>query len=106
MGRRAARVDANQAEIIAALRQVGATVHPLHTVGAGCPDILIGYQGRNLLAEIKDGSLAPSDRRLTTVQVFWHETWRGQVAVVTSVDEALALLRLGVVEIPHRWVIS
>lgn len=106
MTRRAAKVDRNQREIVDALRKVGATVHPLHTVGAGCPDILIGYRGRNLLAEIKDGAKPPSAQGLTPVQVFWHETWRGQVAIVTSVDEALALLRGGAVEIPHLGVIS
>ena len=40
--RRAARTDANQAEIVAALRGVGASVQPLHAVGQGCPDLLVG----------------------------------------------------------------
>lgn len=87
--RRAAKVDANQAEIVAALRKVGCTVQPLHQVGGGCPDLLCARFGRNLLMEVKDGSKPPSERRLTPLQERWLRDWRGPVVVVTSVSEAL-----------------
>jgi hypothetical protein len=46
-----------------------------------------------MLMEIKDGSLPPSHRRLTPDQVKWHTEWKGwRVAVVTSVEEALAAI--------------
>lgn len=89
---RAARVDRNQAEIIAALRAVGCSVQPLHAVGKGCPDLLVGKGRANLLMECKDGRKPPSARELTPDQTQWHIQWRGQVAVVNSVDEALALV--------------
>jgi hypothetical protein len=54
--RRAARTDSNQTEIVATLRSLGCSVQMLHAVGAGCPDLLIGIDGQNLLLEIKDGS--------------------------------------------------
>lgn len=92
--RRAAKVDANQAEIVAALRAVGATVQPLHAVGQGCPDLLVGYRGQNYLLEVKDGSKPPSARKLTPDQVSWHDTWRGRAAVVASVDEAFAAVAI------------
>lgn len=85
----AARVDANQRQIVAALRAIGATVQLLHTVGRGVPDLLVGFRGINYLLEIKDGAKPPSKRRLTPDERRWHELWRGQVAVVSSVDEAL-----------------
>jgi hypothetical protein len=88
--RRAARVDSNQSEIVAALRAVGVSVQPLHTVGKGCPDLLCGVRGTNLLLEIKDGNKPPSARKLTPDEAAWHESWRGQVAIVESVDEAIA----------------
>ena len=91
--RRAAKVDANQAEIVAALRAVGATVQPLHSVGKGCPDLLVGYRGRNLLIEVKDGAKPPSARKLTPDQIEWHATWRGSVAQAKSIEEALALIQ-------------
>lgn len=86
------RVDANQPEIVKALRGVGASVLHLHTVGKGCPDILIGFRGQNIAAEIKDGSKPPSKRRLTPDEQEWHEAWRGQVAIIETVDDALRLI--------------
>jgi hypothetical protein len=87
--RRAAKVDANQADIVAALRKIGASVQPLHSVGQGCPDILVGWRGMNTILEIKDGRKPPSARKLTDDQVIWHEGWRGQVAVVETVEQAI-----------------
>lgn len=99
--RRAAKVDANQAQIVEALRVVGCTVQPLHTVGGGCPDILCARAGVNYLLEIKDGRKPPSARALTPDQVEWHDLWRGQVAVVCNVKEALEA-----VGIPFRGAVE
>lgn len=90
--RRAAKVDANQKEIVSALRSVGATVEHLHAVGRGCPDLLIGYRGFNYLIEVKDGTKTASQRRLTPDQVKWHAKWRGQKIVVESVESALSFI--------------
>jgi hypothetical protein len=87
--RRAAKVDANQSDIVAALRAVGASVQPLHSVGQGCPDLLVGYGKHCYTIEVKDGSLPPSARKLTPAQIEWHANWRGHVAVVATVKEAL-----------------
>ena len=87
--RRAARVDANQAQITAALRAAGATVQPLHMVGRGCPDLMVGFLGVNYLLEVKDGSKPPSKQRLTEDEQQWHDMWDGQVATVNSADQAL-----------------
>ena len=95
MARRAAKIDRNQPEIVKGLRQYGATVTSLAAVGAGCPDLLVGYRGANYLMEVKDGELAPSARALRPTQVEWHGDWRGQVAVVYSLDDAIDVLRSG-----------
>ena len=87
--RRAAKVDNNQTEIVAALRKIGATVQPLHAVGQGCPDILVGWRGMNTILEIKDGKKPPSARKLTEDQEKWHAAWRGQVTVVETVEQAI-----------------
>ena len=87
--RRAAKTDANQGEIVQALRDVGCTVQSLAPVGDGVPDLLVGYRGVNLLLEVKDGNKPPSARKLTPDQEKFHATWRGQKAVVTSREEAL-----------------
>lgn len=90
--RRAARIDRNQPEIVRALRALGASVEPLHTVGGGCPDLLVGFRRITLLLEVKDGNRPPSERELTPDQVRWHSTWQGHKAIVTSVDEAVAVM--------------
>lgn len=71
------RIDANQSEIVAALRACGCTVAITSDVGGGFPDLVVGYQGRNFLLEIKTpgGKLTPD-----------------QVEVVKDVDEALAVV--------------
>lgn len=84
MTRLAARTDRNQAEIVAALRQAGATVQHLHTLGRGCPDILVGYRGANYLMEIK----APGGR-VTPDEAAWLQAWRGRAAIVASAQQAL-----------------
>lgn len=81
------KVDANQAEIVAALRKAGATVQPIHTIGRGCPDLLVGFNGENLLLEIKSpgGVLTPDERN-------WWMAWAGQVAAARSAEEALEII--------------
>lgn len=93
--RRAAKVDRNQSEIVAALRGIGATVQPLHAVGQGCPDLLCGFRGRNILIEVKDGAKRPSARKLTADQIDWHGGWKGQVVTISDADAAIAVV-LGV----------
>lgn len=85
--RRAARTDANHTIIVNALRQVGASVQDLANVGKGCPDLIVGYRGNNYLIEVK-----MNRGKATLAQLEWHGAWRGQVAVVRSVDEALRLI--------------
>jgi hypothetical protein len=87
--RRASKVDRNQPKIVSALRAVGATVQHLHAVGRGCPDLACGYRGVTYMLEIKDGTLPPSKRKLTADEQRWHEGWRGHVAIVESIEDAL-----------------
>ena len=86
---RAAKVDENQREIVKTLRNMGCTVQHLHSVGKGCPDILVGYKGFNILIEIKDGDKSPASQKLTPDQVIWHRSWFGQVDVVNNKDQAV-----------------
>ena len=83
----AAKVDANQPDIVSALRQAGATVRHLHMVGRGCPDIMVGYCGNNYLIEIKNGY-----GKLTPAEQEFFNNWRGQTAVVNTVDQALKVI--------------
>ena len=101
--RRAAKVDDNQAEIVAALRRAGCSVCILSGVGNGCPDLSVGLRGVTYLLEVKDGSKCPSKRRLTAGEQQWHEKWRGHVAVVNSVDDALDAVGLRPLAMLHVY---
>jgi len=93
--RRAAKVDDNQAAIVAALRAIGCTVQSLAAIGKGCPDLLVGCNGKTALIEVKDGSKSPSERRLTPEQLKWHAKWNGgTLAVVCDVESAIRVARM------------
>jgi len=83
---RAAKVDENQSEIVEAFRRFGFTVHCLHTVGRGVPDLLCGKYGINLLVEVKTmkGELTPDQKH-------WHSKWRGDIHIVRNVDDVMAV---------------
>ena len=93
---RRAAVDANQAEIVKALRKAGASVHPLHRGGQGGPDLAVVHRGVNHSIEVKDGSKLPSARGLTDAQFRWHSLWAGTVSIAESVEDALRII--GVIE--------
>lgn len=90
--RRAAKIDANQPDIVAALRQIGAHVQSLASVGKGCPDLLVSHRNRWYLIEVKDPSKPPSARMLTEDQVAWHAAARADVHVVLTVEDALRVV--------------
>jgi hypothetical protein len=90
VSRHARRIDDNQAEIVEALRRVGASVQSIAKVGAGCPDLLVGYRRRTFLLEVKDGKKPLSARKLTPLETKWQRMWTGwPVEIVNSVEEAL-----------------
>lgn len=89
---RAAKIDANQNEIVDALRKAGCSVQILSSVGKGCPDILVGRKGFNFLFEIKDGKKPLSAQKLTADQVKWHDDWQGVVHVIRSAEQALSVV--------------
>lgn len=88
--RRRARIDSNHREIVAALRDVGATVLDLSGVGNGAPDLLIGYRGCNLLLEVKRPDSGPVKAGLRPEQAAWHQRWAGHVTTVRTIADALA----------------
>ena len=93
--RRAAKVDANHAEIAKALRAAGCGVVDMAPMGKGVPDLLVHAPTfpacrMPVFLEIKDGNKPPSKRKLTPAQVKFHAEWKGWVFVVENVDQALS----------------
>ena len=90
--RTAARVDANQPQIVKAVRAIGGSVLYTHQL-KNCFDLLIGYRGRTFLFEVKDPAQPPSKRQLTAGEQEFRDTWRGTpYHVVHTADEAIAIL--------------
>ena len=82
--RYAARVDANQQQIVSALRAAGAYVWII-----GLPvDLLVGYNNHTFLVEIKDGPKKP----LTRLQQDFFGNWTG--GTLCRIDGPEAALRM------------
>ena len=92
--RRAARVDSNHAAIRAAFHRLGCWTLNLSQIGSGCPDLLVMSKAtkRMILVEVKDGEKVPSAQELTPDQVRFQREWAGAVRVVTSIDDAAAVV--------------
>ncbi|MDE1179473.1 hypothetical protein [Paraburkholderia sp.] len=90
--RRAARVDGNQAEIVSALRAVGASVTPTHQLGGGFPDLVVGFRRRSILFEVKDPKQPLSKRKLTDDEAIWFGNWKGEAHIVETAEQAIAIL--------------
>lgn len=87
--RRAAKRDANEPQIVEALRNVGAKVCPLND--KGIPDLLVCYYDiyseryETVLIEVKDGK-----NKTTDAQNQFMDTWHGDnVHIAYTVEDAL-----------------
>ena len=85
------KVDKNQKDVVKALRDYGADVFLLHTVGGGIPDLLVCYEEQTILMEVKDGE----DKKLTPQQITLFANWvGGPLHRVNSVQESIEVLKL------------
>jgi hypothetical protein len=83
--RHAKRVDANQDQIVVALRAAGADVWIISLP----VDLLVGYKGHTFLVECK----STSKKRLTSLQADFFENWcGGTLARIDSPDAALRMI--------------
>jgi hypothetical protein len=83
--RYAKRVDANQDQIVVALRAAGADVWIISLP----VDLLVGYKGHTFLVEIK----RTAKSRFTPLQADFFESWSGgTLARVDSPDAALRMI--------------
>ena len=84
------KADHNQSELLRNLRTIpGLSVVDLSGVGRGCPDLLIGYQGKNYLVEVKNRA---TWGKLNARQKEWFSTWTGQAMVVLQAEDIFKYL--------------
>ena len=86
-----AKKDANHVQVVAQLRKLGVSVWDT-AVLKNCCDIVCGYRGKNYLFEIKDPAKTPSQKKLTEGEEKFHASWRGQVSVIETVDDAMKIM--------------
>lgn len=94
MSRYAARTDQNHKEVTQALRSCGWTVIDTSRVGHGFPDLLAFQRGAVRFIEVKDGTLPPSRRVLTTDERAFHAAMAAagvDVVIVESIDQVASL---------------
>ena len=86
MPKYAARVDANQAQIISALKAAGASVLVI-----GLPvDLLVGHNNVTMLMEVKNPGSRYGKKGANANQTVFMQTWRGgAVALVDGPEAAL-----------------
>lgn len=85
MNRRAAKRDANEGDIIKALRKAGASVTQLSD--RGVPDLLVGFAGTNYLMEVK----MPKGGLTEDEQTFF-DGWKGTAWLVRNAETALSII--------------
>jgi hypothetical protein len=93
---RANKSDANQPEIVAALRKAGFLVQCANAIGNGFPDLIVVHRASGLVRflEVKNPSGPPSSRALTPDQNKFHREWaEAPIAIVTTPEEAIAAAR-------------
>jgi len=91
---RASRIDRNQPEIVKALRKVGATVLITSQL-KNAFDILVGYQGKTFIVEIKDGLKPPSQRKLKEGEQRCKDNFESvgvKYWIIESIDDALNMI--------------
>lgn len=93
MGRRAAKVDENQSELVKLIRKMGISVKITSGAHDGMTDLILGYGGITVLTEVKDGNKPPSARKLTPAQVEFHNEFRGAITVIDTPEQAIELAR-------------
>lgn len=82
--RRAAKVDANHADVSAMFRKLGCQVTDTSRLGKGFPDLMVLCRRRVRLVEVKDGRRPPSERKLTPDQMAFHLVWPVEIVYDTG----------------------
>ena len=90
--RHIARTDDNQQLIVKQLRQLGCSVAITSMMGKGFPDLVLGYQNKNFLIELKDGAKPKSQKGLTMDEAKFFTAWKGQCDKCESLEEVCKII--------------
>jgi hypothetical protein len=89
--RKHGKIDSNQKSIVMALRMIpGTTVLSMAALGNGAPDLLVGYDYKNYLFEIKQNS----NSNITPMEMRFAIDWRGQLSIAYCLEDILKVIGL------------
>jgi len=87
--RQTAKVDSNHPQIVKELRKLkGITVRSVATI-KNFLDVIVGYDGKNYLFEIKDPEKPPSQRKLTEGEKKFMDEWTGQADLALTTQDII-----------------
>ncbi len=89
---RAARIDANQPEIVKTFRKFGWYVLIISQL-KNCCDIIVSKNGRTIAVEIKDGSKPKSKQKLTEGEIKFRNEWQGEYKLIKSIEDVLNTIK-------------
>ena len=88
-----AKVDANHPNIVSDLRKLkGVTVRSVATI-KNFLDIIVGYDNRNYLFEIKDPDKPLSQRKLTEGEQKFMDEWTGQADLALTTQDIIEVIK-------------
>tara|TARA_R110000803_G_C11935327_1_gene315893 strand:+ start:16 stop:303 length:288 start_codon:yes stop_codon:yes gene_type:complete len=91
--RRAARKDANHNEITDCFISLGWSVLDISQLKNAC-DAFVSKGSCTIAIEIKDGSKPPSQRKLSTGEEKFRENWKGNWALVESIEDVILINKM------------
>jgi hypothetical protein len=91
--RLAAKVDANQPEIVDAFRRMGCSVLIISQLKKCCDIVVSKGLMATAMIEIKDGSLPKSKRQLTEGEMDFMHSWKGLYFIVESLDDVVRVVK-------------
>lgn len=90
--RRAARLDDNHPEIVAAFKKLGCSVLDIHGL-KNCGDLVVSRNMKTAIVEIKDGRKNLAARKLTKGEEKFRTEWQGLYFLVEDLSDVIALVR-------------
>lgn len=90
--RRAAKIDDNHKQIVAAFKKFGCSVLDIHAI-PNCADIVVGKNFKCAIVEIKDGNKSASQRELTIGEKRFRDGWQGAYFVVEDLSDVIAVVK-------------
>lgn len=90
--RRAAKVDRNHSEVVAAFRKFGCSVLDISQL-KNCGDLVVAKNHKTVIVEVKDWMQPPSKRGLTAGEQKFMDGWNGIYLKVETLEDVISVVR-------------